>query len=359
MNNKYIISTLVVLSVLLGTTPAAALSFGGSADTQVTIDSSGSRDDRDENKDNRGRDHGEDDQSSDSRSSDDNRERSNRLASWMFHAGIMGEVTAIKGDTITVRASNNTVYTVDADNAKVRGNGGINSTASIERGDNVFVQGVINGTNVVATLIVDAKGQSVAEPQDDEKRSGIAGTVTAKSGSTLTVLGTNGTTYTVATADASVWKNRNESTSIGSVSVGDTVVVQGTINGSRVAASKVYAVSIPESTANGDIRGTVTAIDGNTITILASGGASYTVDTRDAAIRDRKDRDAGMDSIDVGDSILVQGDVDGSTIDAAVVSDARVNMGLFKRIGNFWKNLFGKKDVRIDAAANGSASANN
>ncbi len=138
-------------------------------------------------------------------------------------------------------------------------------------------------------------------------------------------------------------RTRNESASVTSISVGDSVALQGTVSGSNVDATKIYAVTIPQSANNGSIRGTVTAVSGDTITILATGGTTYTVDTSDADFKGHKNNDEDISDIDVGETIVVQGDVDGDSIDASLVSEAELKAGWLQRFGNFWKHLFGKK----------------
>ncbi len=329
MKKVYFISAIVALSVLASTAPASALNFGIDAESKTNIEMNTKSDNRKDDDDNR------------KWNNDDKRDHDSRWKSWMFNSGISGTVTAVSGDSITVKASNNTSYTVDIDDAKIRYV--MSGDTSITIGDRVFVQGVINGTNVVATMVIDADAKTDPKPADDEKREGIAGTVTAKSGTTLTVLGKNGTSYTVAAADAKIWKNKAESTTLSSIAVGDSVVVQGDVSGSSVTAARIYAVRLPTANADGDIRGTVTAVSGNTITILASGGATYTIDTDGAEFKSHKNKDADINDIKVGTMITVDGDVNGSTIDAEMITETNVKVGWFQRFGNFWKNLFGKK----------------
>ncbi len=79
-----------------------------------------------------------------------------------LNSGIAGIVTAKSGDTLTVKGSNGATYTVDADEAKVRGTSAAMTLSSIEVGDRVLIQGVVDGSSVVATLIIDAKKNAPA-----------------------------------------------------------------------------------------------------------------------------------------------------------------------------------------------------
>jgi hypothetical protein len=73
---------------------------------------------------------------------------------------------------------------------------------------------------------------------------GVFGKVTAIDGTTLSVLGggrpsTTQTTYTVNAANATVLKNATTS-SVGAIAVGDSVMVQGTVSGATVTATRIF-----------------------------------------------------------------------------------------------------------------------
>ena len=76
-------------------------------------------------------------------------------------------------------------------------------------------------------------------------RNGVFGTVTAIDGTTITVDGREGsttasTTYSVDASNAKVIKGSATSTaSISDISVGDRVVVQGTVTGDSIAATTI------------------------------------------------------------------------------------------------------------------------
>ena len=68
---------------------------------------------------------------------------------------IGGAVTAISGTTVTITNASNVTYTIDASNAKVVKGGASSTIASVATGDNLVVQGTVNGTSVVASSIID------------------------------------------------------------------------------------------------------------------------------------------------------------------------------------------------------------
>ncbi len=354
MKKAYFIGAIVALSVIASTTPASALSLGLGADSNATIQyKSGSSNVSQENSFRADADRDDDQDENRTWTNDDKRTHDALWKSWAFNGNIAGTVTAKSGDSLTVKSANGATYTVDASGANIRYVMSGDTTISV--GDRVVVQGVMSGSTVVATRIIDADAKTEPKANDDEKRMGIAGTVTATSGTTLTVLGKNGTTYTVSAANATVWDNKHESTTLSSVDEGDTVVVQGTISGSSVTAAKIFTVRLPKANADGSISGTVTAKSGDTLTVLATNGTTYTVDASDSDINEGKNDDATLDDIKVGDTVSITGDTEGSSIDADVITETHAKYGFFRRFGDFIKHLFSKKgDAKFEA--NGSVN---
>ena len=68
---------------------------------------------------------------------------------------IGGSVTAISGTTITVANKSNITYTIDASNAVIEKKNAASTLSSITVGDNVVVQGAVNGTSIVASSVID------------------------------------------------------------------------------------------------------------------------------------------------------------------------------------------------------------
>ncbi|MEI6479981.1 MAG: hypothetical protein WCO12_00450 [bacterium] len=180
--------------------------------------------------------------------------------------GVFGTVASISGTTITVNSqvrpngtSTSVVYTVDASNSKVTKDNATSSVSNIVVGDKIIVQGKVDGTNVVATNIRDGVSVKGNMP-DGQKRNPnfqgngqpvIGGNITAISGTTLTVTNKGGVVYTVDATNAFVQKD-NATSTLSSVAVNDIVVVQGTVNGTSIAASSVidHGVAPASSTEN-------------------------------------------------------------------------------------------------------------
>ena len=176
--------------------------------------------------------------------------------------GIFGTVASVNGATLTVTqkarpegestdGAVTATYTIDATNATVMKNGASSSLSNIAVGDTVMVEGTISGTSVTATVIRDGmmqrnerlngtgkNGQPPASIIQGNGQPIVGGSVTAVSGSTLTITNKSNVAYTVDATNAVIEKN-NATSTLSSVTVGDNVIVQGTINGSAVTASSV------------------------------------------------------------------------------------------------------------------------
>ena len=192
-----------------------------------------------------------------------------------FHRPIIvGTVAGIAGTTLTVdskawpRAAQKTetTYTVQAAQAAVTKEG-VNSTLSaIAVGDRVMVEGTLSGTTVTATAIRDGRaghwGRMFGEKPDMDIASHtpaiigngqpvIGGTVTAKSDTSLTVTNKSNVTYTVDTSSAKVTKTGFANATSTNITIGDTVIVQGTVQGTAVTATSIIDSGTLPATTNG------------------------------------------------------------------------------------------------------------
>ncbi|NTV44099.1 MAG: hypothetical protein HGA67_00180 [Candidatus Yonathbacteria bacterium] len=159
------------------------------------------------------------------------------------HFDVSGTVATVNGSTLTVAASNGTTYTVNAGSATVYKNGVTSTIANVLVGDAVKIKGIISGTTVTATIVYDGTlpagvgGGSAALIQGNGQPV-VAGTVTAVSGTTITMTNKSNVTYTINAASATVVKAKVSST-VASIAVGDNLVVQGTVNGTSITASSI------------------------------------------------------------------------------------------------------------------------
>ncbi len=190
------------------------------------------------------------------------------------------------------------------------------------------------------------------------------GTVTAVSGSTLTVSDTQSkTTYTVDASAATITKvsvpatatstatqpaKPTETTiSVSDIAVGDTVMVQGTISGTSIAATAIHDGQMPmhggfSGRPHDAAHGTVAAVSGDTLTVIdKQSNTTYTVDASTASVKKITfDTGSGTTAntngaqrvkptettitasdIAVGDTVMVQGTVSGTTVTATSITD--------------------------------------
>ena len=194
----------------------------------------------------------------------------------MHKPGVMGTVTAVSGNTITITAkqfaprqwnaakgtaapstatpptATTVTYTIDATNATVKKAGVASSVSNIAVGDMIMAQGTVSGTSVTATTIDDgfAKGMgggmmgqkggaSLATLPAGNGQPIVGGAVTAVSGTTITITNTAGVTYTIDASSAKFTKGATTGATIANISVGDNVIVQGTVSGNAVTAASV------------------------------------------------------------------------------------------------------------------------
>lgn len=165
---------------------------------------------------------------------------------------VFGTVTAISGNTITITnkgGAATTTYTVDATNAKIEKAGDSVALSSIVVGSSILVEGTINGSSIVAKEIKfgNRDDKNLNPMLEGNGQPIIGGKVTAVSGSTITVTTKSNIAYTVNLANAKIVKGGNTAV-MADVVVGDTVLVQGTINGTSVVATSVIDQEVSKNT---------------------------------------------------------------------------------------------------------------
>lgn len=172
--------------------------------------------------------------------------------------GVVGTVSSISGTTLTVQSmafgqnTSATTYTVDASSATVTKNNISASLSDISVGDMVMVEGTVSGANIAATSIHDGLGGMMGGSRPaNGTNPGTFGTVASISGTTILITSqtpgsSNTTTYTIDASSASVTKN-NTSASVSDISVGDIIMVEGTVNGASVVATSIRDNGVAKS----------------------------------------------------------------------------------------------------------------
>lgn len=186
------------------------------------------------------------------------------------------------------------------------------------------------GVAALASANTTVSADSTPAPyMQKHERPDVMGKITAINGSRITLESrmpgkdTSVATYTVDAGSATIvtgFANKQETTgTVNDLKVGDMIAVQGTVNGTSVTATKIHS-GMPGK-GKGMMRGgehgafgTVTAINGTSITLTGKDGTSYTVNAGSAKID--KLTTAQIGDIHVGDTIGVQGNKDGTTVNA-------------------------------------------
>ena len=179
------------------------------------------------------------------------------------------------------------------------------------------------------------------------------------------------TTYTIDASNATVTK-AGVASNVAGIAVGDMISVQGTVNGTSVTATKINdgmmkmgnkmqgmnGMGMSAFNGNGQpiIGGKVTAVNGNSVSITNSSNTTYTIDVTNAKLT-TNGQASTAGSIAVGDNVLAQGTVNGTSVTAVTLVDqgqkptstnpstagtpAPAHQGFFGAIGGFFAHLFG------------------
>ncbi len=274
---------------------------------------------------------------------------------------LVGKVTAISGTSITVtgkagmnKDSTETTYTVDASKATFKKNNTTITVSDIAVGDTIVVSGTISGTTVTATSIIDGQMQNLknddaGRPEDGRKGNGVMGTVTAVSGTTITMTSKEGnssteTTYTVDASKAIVTKN-GETSSVSVILANDKIMVEGTVSGTTITAEKIHLGLGDQLDIEGSgepiVAGKITAISGNTITI-SNKASTYAIDASSAKFVVKGVTSATISNISVGDSVVVQGAINGTSVTASsVINEKTASSSTTSKVGGFFGGMMG------------------
>lgn len=298
----------------------------------------------------------------------------------------VGKVTLINGKILTIegiiRTTKDTksTYTVDATNAKIVKGGKSANFSDITIGDSIQVQGKITGTNIVATVIKVGNGEQ-DKNDPNRMRPAVVGKVSDLNGNTITVVSKQGfnkkssaadITYTIDTTNAKIL--RGESTiSVSDIAVDDTIIVEGTVTGTNVAATLIRDGKIGSGNdqallqikGNGQpvVIGKITSITGSTFSIANNSGVTYTIDATNAKFFVKGAQTATISNLAIDDNVVVQGTVNGSSVVASTVVDQKEKAsnssrseaqkgendntrkgffgGMMNNVGGFFKHLFG------------------
>lgn len=195
---------------------------------------------------------------------------------------------------------------------------------------------ISSGTGFVALAHADTvtdTTQTSDTQKGEHQRPAAVGTVTAVDGSTITLTDKqSGTTYTVDASAATLVKHEKPADgqkpaapttiTVADVAVGDTLMVQGTVSGSTITATRIDDGEMMGGRGMGHrpgVEGTVTAVNGTTVTVTGTDGKTYTVAASGATVS--KMQTISVSDIQVGDSVGIEGTVSGTDVTATHLMD--------------------------------------
>lgn len=132
------------------------------------------------------------------------------------------------------------------------------------------------------------------------------GTVTAESANGFTIQTRDNTTFTVIASSAKIITIPRTEIPLADISVGDKVYITGTKTGSTITASVVY--DMPVNVKPGKAKGTVTAVNGNTITVQTKDNKTVTVNMdQDTKITTASNQPGTTADVQVGSKVKAFG----------------------------------------------------
>lgn len=220
-------------------------------------------------------------------------------------------------------------------------------TAFIMSGSLVAASFILSGTALAQTQASSGGyGGQGYSGQGQGHRPGVFGTVTAISGSSITIdskgFGPNAVeaTYTIDASNATVTKN-NATASLGDIAVGDTVMAQGTVSGTSVTATSIRdGVMQRTGSRSGGTGGT--RPDGQSAPNSATDGAQQGAGNGDAASAPTSPGDQAASPTPAPNAVTGDTGQDPSNEGAATSStdDQQSAGGFLDSISSFFQHLF-------------------
>jgi len=230
---------------------------------------------------------------------------------------LRGQVTAIEGTTLMVKAPDGERKVTTSDETRFRIRGIEDPTvADVKVGDYILARGKPDGIETFAAqAILVVSGQRV-------ERFIVQGTVSDIEDTTL-VLDTLQGEKQVTTYEAIFWAPGVENPSLADVQVGDQVVAWGRPDEDGSLAAKLVAIASAEELREHAMVGRVTAVEGQTLVITTREGEKEVVTTSETYFHIPNVEEPGLDDIEVGRIIRALGQEDGGTFTAQIVAVAR------------------------------------
>ncbi|MFA5996501.1 MAG: hypothetical protein WC790_02150 [Candidatus Paceibacterota bacterium] len=192
---------------------------------------------------------------------------------------------------------------------------------------------LVGGAVTALATTASAANQDGTGPAQSAQRvhgrgPGIGGTITAIQGSTITITDKrDAKTYTIDASGAAMKKmsigTAPVTETLADLAVGEMIMARGAVSGTSVTATEViegdfrFDGTRPMQSNRPGVIGTVTAVQGSTITVTNMDGTVHTVDASEAIVE--KHVSSSLSDITVGARINAMGDISGTSVKAKVI----------------------------------------
>jgi phospholipase C len=158
-------------------------------------------------------------------------------------------------------------------------------------------------------------------------------TVTAINGDTIQATTGRSRSVTITVSATTTYRAAGESASLADIHIGSLITVRGVRTDNGIITANIVIIHLPQ------LVGTVTAVNGSSITMTTLSGATRTVNTSgDTIYATWQNRPAAPAAVKVGAHIIAQGalSVDGTTLNAQhiVILPAWLQLGVLVRLCN-------------------------
>ena len=160
----------------------------------------------------------------------------------MQDRGIQGDVTAVSGNTITVKTKEGEVYTVSTGpNTRFRKQRDQISISDLHPGDMIAAMGDKDAKahTVGAMFVIVMDKARYEQMQAEFGKTWTAGTVQSISGTNITIKRTDGVTQTVAVDENTSFRRRREDITLADIKVGDEINARGALHNGTFVATQV------------------------------------------------------------------------------------------------------------------------
>lgn len=156
--------------------------------------------------------------------------------------GIQGDVTAVSGNSITVKTKEGEVYTVSTGpNTRFRKQRDQITITDLHPGDMIAAMGDKDAKkHTVGAMFVMVMDKARYEQMQAEfGKTWTAGTVQSISGTNITIKRTDGVTQTVSVDENTTFRRRREDITLPDIKVGDNISARGALHNGTFVATQV------------------------------------------------------------------------------------------------------------------------